>query len=377
MAPNLRGIMSTTEETQIADIEKELDKLWEAQKKENRTRSCLFNLIVYIQDRQRTEYFKNLVQSIISKFPCRILFIQGDSTPEQNYIRVNVSINVMGNGGNSFACDQILIETSNQQLHRVPFIILPHFMPDLPIYLLWGQNPAQDDVILPNIAHFATRLIFDAESTSDLLQRSKMILKLESLYPSLELLDVQWLLTLGWRQIISQVFDNPSALQCLATSEKLQVLYNHFPSQNTIHNDIQAVYFVNWLAHALKWHAVKIEEKEEGARLTFEYESDKCEIDIIPISLSNINEGNIVRFEAIQEENCFSIAPMDKLAKVVVHISCLDTCKLPFTLPLFTLKQEFPYIQEMFFLPISPQYTEMLQYIVKPRNGSSRLKAKE
>ncbi len=65
-------------------------------------------------------------------------------------------------------CDFIQIEASKQTQSKIPFIILPHLLPDLPLYILWAEDPVQDNPISHEMEKWATRIIFDSEVTDNL-----------------------------------------------------------------------------------------------------------------------------------------------------------------------------------------------------------------
>ena len=73
--------------------------------------------------------------------------------------------------------DQLIIHVSGKELDKVPFVVMPYLIPDVPIYLLWGQDPTLDDKVLPFFKNFASRVIFDASSTDDLSAFAERALK--------------------------------------------------------------------------------------------------------------------------------------------------------------------------------------------------------
>src|SRR5207302_631151 len=103
------------EDIQIEDIEKELVRLCALEKANNPCQAILFNLNVYVHDKSRIAYLHGLTQSIVERFPCRIIFISEDSDPKANFLSVNVSHELIGNGKSGIACEQIGIATSESQ----------------------------------------------------------------------------------------------------------------------------------------------------------------------------------------------------------------------------------------------------------------------
>ena len=154
-------------------IETELIKIWEELAKENKMRASLFNLIVFNRLSARTDYIRSIVQKVVEKFPCRTLFVSQDPDAKQTYLKTAVSVVIPKAEESTVACDQIDIGVAGSELERVPFLLLPHILPDLPIYLLWAEDPSQPHPLFSPLIRLATRIIFDSESADNLLSFSR------------------------------------------------------------------------------------------------------------------------------------------------------------------------------------------------------------
>ena len=107
------------------------------------TKASLFNFVVYAPDEKREKYLRSLVDLIIGRFPCRVLFVRALLTEKKD--QFDASANQLREG--PIVCDFIEITASGQHLAQVPFYILPHLAPDRPVFLLWGQDPTLDSHI--------------------------------------------------------------------------------------------------------------------------------------------------------------------------------------------------------------------------------------
>lgn len=369
--------MTTENGIQIASIEKELARLWGAQKDSKRVRACLFNLIVYAKDKQRIEYLNSLLYSIVEKFPCRILFFQENPEAEKDYLKVTVSNEVLGKGNIGIASDQIRVEISTQQLHRIPFIVLPNLVPDLPVYLLWGDDPTSENTILSSLERLISRIIFDPSSIVDLPSFSQKILTNMKAKPHLDFIDITWLLTTGWRNALVQVFDCPTALERLKTTKGIEIRYNSTakPMENIAQchagREIQALYLAGWLAGQMEWRFVRQEIKEGSRHLTYHNGVNEFALILSPQVQEDLLPGAILGVEvSSSDDHFFFISPMPGLAKAVVHISSLETCEIPFTVPLPGFKHGFPYVQELFYSAASQHYLTMLQTLAQLKCGA-------
>ena len=63
-------------------VEQKLSSIWDELKRTGQLRACLFNLILYTPLCKRSEYIKNISQTVLKKFPCRIILISVDPDKE-------------------------------------------------------------------------------------------------------------------------------------------------------------------------------------------------------------------------------------------------------------------------------------------------------
>lgn len=355
--------MMTENQIEIANIEKELKVLWERNKAQNKTKACLFNLIIYTQEKCRAEYFKDIVVSIIEKFPCRIIFIQRDMTPGQNYLQVTVSNEISKKGSMRFVCDEITIKVAGTPVVRVPYIISPHLVQDLPIYFYWGQDPTSDTEVLPHFQKFADRLIFDSEATQNLQKFSNLMFEKVNL-SKMEIMDVNWALIGPWRDVIYHIFYREERIRQVSRTQKATITYNNPKSNYFRHNETQALYLQAWLAAQLGWKIEKVQRAEGKIILDYAAENGPLRICLQPEDNQILRYGAIVKLEI---ETCdkihFSVSRQHALHKVIVHISDSEQCFLPYTLPLPNLKRGFNFLKEILYESTSIHYQNMLKQL--------------
>lgn len=226
-------------------IQKELDAIWESLETTNTTRACLFNLIFYTKKNARTGYIQRLAQAVIEKFPSRVMLITLDDDLPTDALTTRVSILTSSKGEYDVACDLIQIDAAHGACARIPFILLPHILPDLPIYLLIAEDPVCDDPLSLALEKGANRIIFDSESTQDL---SHFALSAQKLYSDLhaDIADLNWARIESWREMIASTLGSNRP-------ETVQVKYNAHKSTYFCHTHIQAVYLQAWLAAQLDW----------------------------------------------------------------------------------------------------------------------------
>jgi glucose-6-phosphate dehydrogenase assembly protein OpcA len=350
-------------EINIVDIEKELTKAWEVQKQKNLQRASLFNLVIYAIDQPRADHLHDIVNTIVEKYPCRIIFIKGDPDHNKDYIRTNVATAVIGKGELAVACDQINIEVSLKQLHRVPFIITPHLIPDLPIYLLWGQDPTTEYEILPTLRHFASRLIFDSDCTLNLQSFSKKMLH-EIDTGKLEVRDMNWALTGSWREIIAHIFNTEEKIQQLRSCKNVKIQFNGTKTRTISHPETQAIYLQGWIAAQLGWQYHSIQFKGDLRQIVYKKDSDLITVDLISITNPDQLTDTIFSVEvASTEGNSYVISRKNNLPKATIHITTQDRCEIPYSLSLPDMRKGAFFVQELFYRRTSDHYRNMLTLI--------------
>lgn len=339
----------------------ERNQLLKLQTRGDGSKACLFNLIVYTQESRRTQYFKEIVKMIMTQFPCRIIFIQGNPTSKENDFRVQINTETT-QSEQGLTCDQIFIEASGQDIKQVYFFILPLFVPDLPIYLLWGQNPLSEQTIFPHLEHFATRLIFDSETSEDLQQFSRDMLKRISA-SSIQIVDMNWARIEGWREIIAEIFDSPERLEQLVKADLIQIFYNDRPSELFLHPETQAIYLQAWLASRLGWQFEKANQEQHPNVLYYQSPHSSHRIELIPQANQEFEAEEILEIRVRGPDGYECDLKRTNFDQVEMHASNQFQCELPLVLLMHILQSGRNFMQEIFFQKTSEHYVAMLKLI--------------
>lgn len=342
-------------------IETELRAIWEKLAKENKMRACLFNLIVFNRYSSRTDYIRNIVQKVIEKFPCRLLFISEDPEAKESYLKTAVSVIIPQNGESTTACDHIDIGVGGKEIERVPFVLLPHILPDLPTVLLWAEDPSKHHPLFHPLISLASRVIFDSEAADDLLAFSKTVLDLKAL-ANFDVADLNWARTQGWRDLLSSLFDTKERLSQLQNLSSLQIIYNDRPTEFFCHLKIQSMYLLAWLSSRLNWTL-----KKRDSTLHFQFTSDQnpITVDITSESWENLGPGTVIslRFMTKQQQiyDCSRI--QDRYHHVNIQISSQEKCDLPYQFILGQTATGHSLVQEICMKGTSSHYLEMLKLL--------------
>lgn len=335
---------------QIVDpgkVEAELVRIWDGVAKE-KMRACLFNLIVFNRISARTDYFRDIVQKVSEKYPCRVLFISFDPEAHQPYLKTAVSI--VGNG--TIACDYIDIGFAGPDTEKVLFVLLPHLIPDLPVSLLWTEDPSKSHPLFAPLTQLAGRVIFDSESSDSLLAFSQKVLALRK-ETGIDTADLNWARTEGWRDLIASLFHSADPLDQI---KDIRITYNARETEFFCHLKVQSLYLLSWLASRLKWTF-----KKASRDLHFIFERQKGEIH--SNQWEKLGPGTVISVDiATKDGHLYQCARIPtQYHHVTIQISSEEKCELPYTYVLGRTATGQSLVKEIITKGTSEHYLQMLE----------------
>lgn len=338
-----------------SEIESELLKIWEGLAKQNKMRASLFNLIVFNRLSARTDYIRNIVQKVVEKFPCRTLFISSDPDSPHPYLKTAVSVVVPQSGESSIACDQIDIGVSGPDIDRVPFVLLPHIIPDLPVYLLWTEDPSKDHPLFEPLVKLATRIIFDSESADSLLAFSQKLLDLHE-KTKIDIADLNWARIEGWRELISSTFASKERLSQLRKLNVLKIVYNARETEFFCHLKIQAMYLLTWISSRLNWDFI-----QASKNLDFQFKGIKAQIG--SDNWTKLGPGTVIsmHFQTVDGIVFDAARILELYHHVKIQITTPEKCDLPYRFVLGRAATGQSLVKEICTKGTSSHYLEMLK----------------
>ena len=335
-------------------IEERLKEIWEKLGQENKMRACLFNLIVFNRYSERTDYIRSIVQKVIDKFPCRVLFISEDPSAKDSYLKTAVSVVMASATESSIACDHIDIGVAGKELEKVPYLLLPHLIPDLPVTLIWTEYASIPHPLFEPLKRLVNRIIFDSESADDLLAFSKTVLALNE--KGYDVADLNWARTEGWRDLLAALFDSKDRLEQLQNISTLHILYNARPTEFFCHLKIQSIYLLSWLSCRLKWSFLKATND-----LAFTFKDLTASIE--KAQWEKLGPGTIISVElTTKKKEVFTCARIpERYHYVTIQISSLSQCDLPYQFVLGQTATGQSLVKEICMKGTSAHYLEMLK----------------
>ena len=345
-----------------ANIESELIRIWETLAKKNKMRACLFNLIVFNRLSARTDYFRTVIQKMLEKYPCRVLFISSDPDSSQSYLKTAISVIPLGAEG-SIACDTIDIGVAGPDLARVPFIVFPHLVPDLPISLLWTEDPSKPHPLFEPLSRLASRIIFDSESADNLLKFAETVLALKE-KTQIEIADLNWARTEGWRELLSSTFNSPQGISQLKDIAYCTISFNSRETEFFCHLKIQSMYLLGWLSSRLKW---KLKKTTQELHFLFESNNKEIDVQINADYWERLGSGTIISVDlTTHDQFIFECARIPtQYHRVSIQTSSPEKCDLPYQFVLGQTATGQSLVKEIITKGTSEHYLDMLRQLIQ------------
>ncbi len=349
-----------------SEIETQLSQIWETLQGTGKMRACLFNLIIYTKKNPRLDYLFQISQKLIEKFPSRVIFITIDENSQEPLLKTSVSVVSAGEGEESIACDFINILLSKHNEERAKFLLLPHIVPDLPVYLVWADDPNNNAMLATELEKLSTRVIFDSESTSNLISFTNSLLNHNENLGS-DIADLNWARIEGWRHLLIDTFKSLDKLDQLKNLKQLQIHYNCQETEFFCHTKIQALYLQGWIATQLGWDYQSCNDTKDGFHIVYKNQNDTIDVALLPDPTKGLSPGQILSLQMItkeQDEYCFSRCS-DKPHIVNVKYSTPDLCELPSQFVFDRYESGQSLIKEIFHQGTSSHYLALLHKLQK------------
>lgn len=349
------------------DIQKELDKLEEIHKQNNQLRASLFNLVVYVHKNDKIQFFLNIVDQIIQRFPCRIIFVEEDIANKEISLKTSIAAKIIQNGDSPHVvCDKIYIETSGDTTEQIHHLILEHVIVDLPIYLLWGQDPTLNHPLFAPLKQMAQRLIFHSECSQNLQQLSVKLLQ-NIIHPNLDVADLNWIYLEEWKGVLKALFSTADMTPYLHQIKKINLSFCSTPTPSFGHNHFQVHYLHAWLASQLGWKFINY--KSSTLDKIIQYQGQNKEV-VVHISETACQLGTptgtilSIQMETYDNKNFYFTSPPQDSR---IHIEIKDEGKPNsiYNVSLMKTKWEIFLAKEICYKETSQHYIQMLDVLAK------------
>lgn len=345
-------------DSELIDIEKELIKLRDAQIGEKKIRSALFTLIIYAKKDPHLEELQTLAKSVISCFPCRILFVIND--PEgADFVKTSVSLEGLGKNYLNY-CEQIKIEVAGAYCESSYYLALPHFLSDLPIYLLWTDQFSLNNTFFTKISPHVSRVIIDSDPCKDLKLYSDSLLSFMKT-SCCNCGDLNWSALFGWRLIFHHLFSSQEMIFLLSEPKTIKITYEECGGKSGL---IEAFFFASWIASSLNWQIKSSKKQDRTIHLHFQFQDFSPTITLMPEN-ALLKTISVCEIESKQNNARVVLKRRPNSRQIVIQYSDSERCILPYTTFLAGNEEGREIIDEIFH-PSNPKpFQEMLEMVLK------------
>ena len=324
----------------------------------NVLKASFFTLIVVAKGIENAQRCQKFVSVISKKFPCKIIFIAIDSDARESFLKQNLSVRTVGNKSSAISCDVLVIEASQDQAPKIPFLVIPEILADLPAFLLVGHDPSIVKDLIDKLESHVDRIVFDIPRLKNIGLFAEQILSLPKKH---KYIDLSWARIKPWRESLSRTFNSKEALDLLKSCNRLEIRYSHLPTPNH-YPDTQALLLQVWLGSRLGWQLTSIDENADHYTLHYTHGTREVIIILSPTDSSIIEDGNIVSVEVIGDNEVhFLLAHERDDRHIVIHSSFQDRCEMPYSLFVGSFQKGRSLPSEIFLQAASEHYLPSLE----------------
>lgn len=317
-----------------SQIESTLQSLQQREQDSNLIKASLFNLVIYTKEDDRETYFMDLCKSLIRKFPCRILFFK-ESSEKSDFLETTVSALKPDGDDTGFFCEFIHFSISENIKCRIPYLLTPYLTADLPVYLLFGNDPSVNDCLSSlHINQAVDRIIFDSECVEHMTTFSSYMTNL--IDKQIDIGDLNWARFSPWRALFGKFFSTEEKVQTLQSCDTITIKYNTHATKSFFHNKIQASYLQAWIAQKLGWKFEKVTSEKSSIYVSYKSNTQIHKIEIIgDAPQESLPPGRITEISINSKDNHAQfIRDKNSPHLVTTSFNTNQTCHLPLLYPL-------------------------------------------
>jgi glucose-6-phosphate dehydrogenase assembly protein OpcA len=230
-------------------------------------RTAVLTLVTVASDAGTQDRIVATLAALFDHHPSRTLLIRtSPDAPRDLDAWVNVSCKALGTSGLKACVDQIVIESNPAALRRVPNVVLPLLLAELPVVLWWPGEPPLREPLLFDLLEPATRFVVD---TLGFVHVERTLINLNNLRQRptvrVDLGDLNWDRLLAWRELVAQFWDVPAWRAQLRSVDRVELDLGKPAGGRS--NRAQGLLLVGWLASRLGWKPRGMERRNDGYRM--------------------------------------------------------------------------------------------------------------
>jgi glucose-6-phosphate dehydrogenase assembly protein OpcA len=290
--------------TTVAAIERRLTDLrHEAAGEHPGSRTNVVALVVWCGTRELADEAAEAISNLSHNRPSRAIVLEPD--PAAADVRSDEAVFCAlppDRARNVLVCSEVVRLRGPGRAGALAAMTRSLLLPDLPLVVLWLDEPDWEHEDARGLLASATRLVVDSQRDPRALDALPRLVGAETPY----ICDLAWTKITGWREVVAQLFDPPSHLALLPRLERIVVRYAEgSPSQARL--------MAGWL-------------HSRGAR------SARLELD--PVTRDDMRGGSLVGVELAVDDFVLSVErPEEGVA--VTHSPGLRDQRLSLRVPPF------------------------------------------
>jgi glucose-6-phosphate dehydrogenase assembly protein OpcA len=277
-------VAGVPERVDVAGIERELHRLWSSFDGEPSsgtpgggsaevTRICTLTLLG-VAGELRAAHVAEVAERLSERHPCRSIVLSiapGDG----GRLAAEIALHCHTSGAPRppVCCEQIMISASGRAVARVPALVLPLLVPDLPVYLWWSGDPPAEPGALRRLGEMADVLIVDSSAMERPADGLRAAAALAGRIPG-GMRDLTWGRLTHWRDLIVQCFDPAPMRQALDRLDRVRIRTESerpgadaaAPASRQGPPPIAGLLLGGWLASRLGWEPAG-PARREGTRV--------------------------------------------------------------------------------------------------------------
>src|SRR5688572_18478701 len=162
---------------ELPAIERELAALWESAPgtAEGITRSCQLNLLVCCRGAAQARAAEAVVASISAECPSRAIATVVEESTGVDRLEAAITAHCATGGTRQeqqVCCEQITLTGSGRGIERLPRVVLPLLLPDLPVAVWYPEDPGLTEksgyaLVARALAETADRMVTNARGLHD------------------------------------------------------------------------------------------------------------------------------------------------------------------------------------------------------------------
>jgi glucose-6-phosphate dehydrogenase assembly protein OpcA len=238
-------------------IEPALRQLWVEGRQGERAvmRACMANLVVYAGTREYADQATEAIAQITATHLVRAIVLITDEAASESAVRAWLSAHCQlpKSSGLHVCCEQVTLEATGEATERLPSLVLPLLVADLPVVVWWMGDPPFGAPLFEQLIDAADRLVVDTTSFQDptfSLTRLAALVRMRS--GQLAVSDLSWARLAPWQDQLAQAFDSPETLPYLEGLARVTVRYLRVEGLGRVDPEM-GLLLTGWFLNRLGW----------------------------------------------------------------------------------------------------------------------------